>query len=267
MVLGDVLEAEGQTTAQELNSKANAKVAAFIRTDVSKYKDNVALFKLAEKEFGGVDIAFLNAGIGQGDPLFSPFDDEADERIMDINATSIIKGTKVALIHMAKRGGGTIVNTSSFYGIYPEAFTNSYVASKHAVIGWTRSLYMLQKVCNVRVNAVCPYYAETDIIKFSPERIEQFPQVKLISKLPRVSVDVVVKAVLTLMGDETRNAQVLLALPGDVIRPHTFNDSLPEAETPEALQGIKEYEQAYPEFLKARLAEAIETYDKEYGSD
>ncbi|KAI7882020.1 NAD(P)-binding protein [Lichtheimia hyalospora FSU 10163] len=267
VVLGDVLEAEGQATAQELNTKANAKVAAFIRTDVTKYKDNVALFMLAEKEFGGVDIAFLNAGVSQAEPLFSPMDDEADERIMDINTTAVMKGTKVALIHMAKRGGGTIVNTASFYGIYPDAFVSSYVASKHAVIGYTRSLYMLPKVCNVRVNAVCPYYAETDIIKFPKEKAEQFPQLKLISKIPRVSVDTVIKAVLTLMGDETRNAQVLFALPGDVIRPHIFPESLPEADTPEARQATKEYEEAYPEFLKARLAEAIKTYDQQYGSD
>ncbi|CDH52607.1 short-chain dehydrogenase reductase sdr [Lichtheimia corymbifera JMRC:FSU:9682] len=286
VVLGDVLEAEGEATAQEFNSKANAKVAAFIRTDVTKYKDNVAMFKLAETEFGGVDIAFLNAGIGQSDPLFGPIDDDADERIMDINTTAVMKGTKVALIHMAKRGGGTIVNTASFYGVYPEAFPCSYVASKHAVVGWTRSLYMLHKACNVRVNAVCPYYAgkeskregnvidvliisalETDIIKFSPELGEQFPQLKLISKLPRVNVETVVKAVLTLMEDETRNAQVLLALPGDIIRPHQFTESLPEADTPEALQARKEYEEAYPELIKARLAASVEAYDKQYGSN
>ncbi|KAJ8663293.1 hypothetical protein O0I10_000532 [Lichtheimia ornata] len=263
VVLGDVLQAEGEATAQELNTKANAKVAAFIRTDATKYKDNAAMFKLAEKEFGGVDIAFLNAGIGQSNPLFAPFDDEADERIMDINTTAVMKGTKIALVHMAKRGGGTIVNTASFYGIYPEA----YVASKHAVVGWTRSLYMLPKVCNVRVNAVCPYYADTDIIKFSPELAEQYPQLKLISKLPRVNVDTVVKAVLTLMEDETRNAQVLFALPGDVIRPHEFTESLPEADTPEARKARKEYEEAYPEFLKAQLAASIEAYDQEYGSN
>lgn len=61
----------------------------------------------------------LNAGIGSGsNSMFTPLDDKADERIIDINATAVIKGTKVALLHMAKRGGGSIVHLASVAGFF-----------------------------------------------------------------------------------------------------------------------------------------------------
>lgn len=56
VVIGDILDKQGEETVQELNNSAGSKVAAYIHTDVTKYDDNVALFKLAEKEFGGVDV-------------------------------------------------------------------------------------------------------------------------------------------------------------------------------------------------------------------
>lgn len=56
VVIGDILDKQGEETVQELNNSAGSKVAVYIHTDVTKYDDNTALFKLAEKEFGGVDV-------------------------------------------------------------------------------------------------------------------------------------------------------------------------------------------------------------------
>lgn len=109
----------------------------YLHVDVTKYDANIALFRLAEKEFGGVDIAFLNAGIGSNaNAMFLPLDgkciffhptlhgltkhdfvDETDDRMLSVNTMGVIKGTKVAMLHMAKRGGGVIINTASMAGM------------------------------------------------------------------------------------------------------------------------------------------------------
>lgn len=84
---------------------------------------------------------------------------------------------------------------------------SSYVATKHGVIGYTRSFKTLPQVCNVRVNAVCPYYCDTDIIAMTKEIPEDLlpPMGTLINKLPRVTLQTVVAAVLKLIQNESLN--------------------------------------------------------------
>ncbi|KAG2220724.1 hypothetical protein INT45_007336 [Circinella minor] len=159
VVIGDVLDEAGQETVNELNNQAggSVKAAVYIHTDVSLYKDAIALFKLAESEFGGVDLAFLNAGvINKPDYIFTPLDDEAEKLLPDVNISGVVKCTRVALLAMAKRGGGVITITASTAGFVGPFAQSIYNATKHAVVGWTRSLGMLKDICNVRVNAVCP---------------------------------------------------------------------------------------------------------------
>ncbi|ORZ01140.1 hypothetical protein BCR43DRAFT_486444 [Syncephalastrum racemosum] len=263
VVIGDVLDEEGEATAEELNKQSGSKVASFLRTDVTTYKDLVALFELAEKEFGGVDIAFLNAGIsGVGSDPFSPLDDEMDELIVNVNLMGVIKGTKVAIRHMAKRGGGTIVNTASFYGFCTTDSVSSYAATKHAVIGYTRSFKTLPQVCNVRVNAVCPYYCDTDIIGMTKEIPEdQLPPMgTLVKKLPRVTLQTVVAAVLRLIQDKSLNAQALLALPGDAIQAVGLPLELDVEKAPEVIQAYKDYERTIVPYHRTQLQDALHAH-------
>ncbi|KAI7881594.1 NAD(P)-binding protein, partial [Lichtheimia hyalospora FSU 10163] len=166
VVIGDVLDKEGLQTVQELNKSRNEKVAAFAHTDVTVYKDVIALFRFAESVFGGVDIAFLNAGkINDADNLFLPLDDDKEAELPNTNFLGIVKSTKVAVLHLAKRGGGVIVNmasTAGFQSCMQRRQQAHYFATKHAVVGWTRSVgSMLKEICNVRVNAVCPSWVGT----------------------------------------------------------------------------------------------------------
>ncbi|KAI7881908.1 NAD(P)-binding protein [Lichtheimia hyalospora FSU 10163] len=172
VVIGDLLDKEGQAVVDAFNKEANKTVAAYKHTDVTKYKDLLGLFELAENMFGGVDIAILNAGTTQGfNMLMEPMDvvaninsiqDDADMFIHQVNVGGVTKGNKVALKFMHKRGGGTIINTASMAGISAMSGLDNYVATKHAVVGWTRSLAYLNNACNVRVNAICPYWVVVD---------------------------------------------------------------------------------------------------------
>ncbi|KAI8097968.1 uncharacterized protein B0P05DRAFT_98294 [Gilbertella persicaria] len=263
VVIGDLNQELGQSVIDTYNKEAGAQVAAFMRVDVTKYSDNKALFQLAEQAFGGVDIAFLNAGIGEGaNSMFGPLDDEKDERIFDVNTISIIKGTKVALLHMAKRGGGVIVNTASVAGFYSSPFISSYAASKFAVVGYTRSFALMPQICNVRVNAICPYWVETPLLIniTDEEKHKDEPSfVNIIKHSPKTPIHTVVEAFLTLIIDETRNTQTLLALPTGVQvmdPPAALDGTHNEA----SLNAIMQFKSVALDQAKANLAAAMKAY-------
>ncbi|KAI8374161.1 uncharacterized protein BYT42DRAFT_606148 [Radiomyces spectabilis] len=144
VVIGDVIDTIGETTTETINTRYGNhgnKIAIYQHADVTKYRDLIQLFEVAENEFGSVDIAIMNAGTNQNyDTLFAPLDDKLEMAIYEVNVGGVIKGNKVALLHMAKYGGGVIVNTASVAGLAPTIYLNAYAASKHAVVGWTRSL-------------------------------------------------------------------------------------------------------------------------------
>ncbi|CEP19296.1 hypothetical protein [Parasitella parasitica] len=261
VVIGDILVAEGEQLVADYNANAGSKVAAFIRTDVTKYSDNQALFKLADAEFGGVDYALLNAGIGSNaNSMFTEMDDELEERMIDINTTAVIKGTKVALLHMAKRGGGSIVHLASVAGFFSSPSLASYNASKHGVIGYTRSFQLMPRICNVRVNAICPYWVETDLISSVKQTgKEDDPYYNIIKNSPRTKVKTVVDGFLTLILDEARNTQTLMALPEglEIMEPLVPLASFGNEKT---AQLQEEYLKNAVQTAKAQLAAAMERY-------
>ncbi|KAI8143581.1 hypothetical protein BJV82DRAFT_668624 [Fennellomyces sp. T-0311] len=261
VVIGDVLDNEGLETMNELND-ISTKSTAYIHTDVTVYRDVIGLFQLAESKFGGVDIAFLNAGvINKPDYFFMPLEDDVEKALPDINITGVVKCTRVAVLHMAKRGGGVIVNTASTAGFFGPFAQALYTATKHAVVGWTRSLGMLKNICNVRVNAVCPHWVETDMRKLiTKEGMIEDPYPDFISQSPTVKIDTVVSGVLTLMADQSRNTQTLMTLPPDVIRVEEPMLNFPETTNAEYERVTKQYNADATIYYKSLLGQAMERY-------
>ncbi|KAI9268991.1 hypothetical protein BDA99DRAFT_603183 [Phascolomyces articulosus] len=215
VVIGDVLDTEGQKTIQDLNSMTGKENAVYLHTDVTKYADLIALFELGQEQFGGVDFAFLNAGISvPNDIMLDDLDDEKDERLMKINTMGIIKGSKVAVRYISKRGGGAIVNTASTLGLDCTNYSSIYNASKHAVVGWSKSYTQLPNAANIRMNALCPHGTNTELLwKDFNEYHQGFHKTSGLM----VDINTIVKAVLLLLEDEQYNGIALKALPGDAI--------------------------------------------------
>ncbi|KAI9312828.1 hypothetical protein BX666DRAFT_2030709 [Dichotomocladium elegans] len=262
VMIGDVMDKDGEETVKELNALAGTRVAAYRHTDVSVYKDNVALFRAAEEEFGG--IAHLNAGIVKGgDNIFMSLDDEADARVVNVNMMGVIKGTKVALLHLAKRGGGVIIITSSVTGFYTDLGPYAYNASKHGVIGWLKSFQMMPAICNVRVNAICPHGVRTSIDPDFPEEMRDV-MAEITDFIELTSIDTVVRAVTGLIEDETANCKAMLVLPGDVVREQEPLPPLPEIYKNEAFVDFLVTKMAPAKIAhsKKELAAALEAYDK-----
>ncbi|OBZ85389.1 15-hydroxyprostaglandin dehydrogenase [NAD(+)] [Choanephora cucurbitarum] len=263
VIIGDIQQDKGKKIVDEYNQKAGKKVASFLHTNVTKYDDNIALFQLAERDFGGVDIAFLNAGIADSsDFKFACLEDQEESSLLNVNLMGVIRGTKVALMHMAKRGGGTIVHTASIAGIYPFLMSPLYATSKHAVVGYTRSLALMPQICNVRVNAICPFWVETDLLSpFISEQAESLPHYKYLKTVPKVTLQSVVEAFFTLITDQSRVSQTLLILPTglQVIDAPVMPENSHPKEAREA------YIEALPKWIamaKVEFEEAQKNYDK-----
>ncbi|CDH49804.1 15-hydroxyprostaglandin dehydrogenase [Lichtheimia corymbifera JMRC:FSU:9682] len=251
VVIGDLLDQEGQAAVDAFNKSAKKTVAAYKHTDVTKYKDLLGLFELAENTFGGVDIAILNAGTTKGFNIFTePMDDEADMFIHQVNVGGVTKGNKVALKFMQKRGGGTIINTASMAGIGAMSGLDNYVATKHAVVGWTRSLAYLNTACNVRVNAICPYWVDTELIR--SDGISN-PFGEFINKCPKTPMSVVVDAALQCIDDTELAGTTLLCLPDgvhqeDAASPH------PSILNEEMIQALPEVEKYLAQTVRQAIA-------------
>jgi NAD(P)-dependent dehydrogenase (short-subunit alcohol dehydrogenase family) len=176
-----VVIADVDTTAGEKLAAALGDNAVFRRTDVSKADDLKALVDLAVETFGGLHIMFNNAGIsGAQYPRFLD-DDLADfQRVIGINLFGVMCGSRYAGLHMAKNGGGVIINNASIAGILPGHALMSYRATKAAIIQFSKSIAIDLAEYGIRVNCLAPGHIRTSLTAFSTPGMtaEQVEKVK-----------------------------------------------------------------------------------------
>jgi NAD(P)-dependent dehydrogenase (short-subunit alcohol dehydrogenase family) len=138
--------------------------------DVTRPASVRAMAKIAERQFGHIDILVNNAGMATSAPVKSL--DLADwSRVLEVNATGTLLCTQAFLPGMLQRGWGRIINVASVAGKVGDRYIAAYAASKHAVLGLTRSLALEVAEHGVTANAVCPGYVETPMTDDSVVRI------------------------------------------------------------------------------------------------
>jgi NAD(P)-dependent dehydrogenase (short-subunit alcohol dehydrogenase family) len=148
------------TVAQHLG----AAQALAVTADVTDAESVTAAFAAARARFGPVDILINNAGQAAS-AKFTDTDAKLWNRILGVNLTGTYLCAREAVGDMLKGGFGRIVNIASIAGLRGAPYLSAYVTSKHAVIGLTRSLALEYATRNITVNAVCPGYVDTDIVK------------------------------------------------------------------------------------------------------
>jgi meso-butanediol dehydrogenase/(S,S)-butanediol dehydrogenase/diacetyl reductase len=189
VAVADIDYPNAQKVTEEIEALGRQAIA--IKVDVTKWDQVLAMTKQTIKELGQIDILVNNAGV-VGVALVEELEEEAWDRVMDVNAKGTFLCCKAVIPHMKRRGSGKIINVASIAGKNGYATLAHYCASKFAVVGFTNALAKEVAGDNVTVNAICPGNVRTDMWDYLAdawkqpgESAEEYWQRYLDTKIPQ----------------------------------------------------------------------------------
>jgi NAD(P)-dependent dehydrogenase (short-subunit alcohol dehydrogenase family) len=158
--VADVTDEAGERTASE------CREAFFQHVDVTDADSVAAMYEATARRYGGIDVLYNNAGISpEDDASILETEDEAWQRVQDVNLKGVYLCCKYGIPHLLERDGGSVINVASFVAILGAATSQiSYTASKGGVLSLSRELAVQFARQGVRVNALCPGPVETPLL-------------------------------------------------------------------------------------------------------
>ncbi|XAZ21416.1 SDR family oxidoreductase [Sinorhizobium sp. B11] len=201
VALADVNESAVRVAADSLTSSGHRAIA--IQCDVADMEQVAAMVEKTVAEFGRLDAAFNNAGVQSPVAETADADPKDYDFVMGVNLRGVWNCMKYELLQMRKQGSGAIVNNSSLGGLVGIAERGIYHASKHGVVGLTKSAGLEYAAKGIRINAICPGIIETPMVtgmlETQPEAMDALMQVVPMNRLG--GAEEIADAVLWLCSD------------------------------------------------------------------
>ncbi len=167
VVVNDLKIEVAQKVADEIIKSGG--VAMAVAGNVGKPEDVKAAVDAAVSKFGGLHLAFNNAGIAGPLGPIADIDIEGYKNLMDVNLHSVFYGMHYEIPEMLKVGGGAIVNTSSILGVVGDPNAVPYVTAKHGITGMTKAAALGYAAQGIRINSVHPGYIDTPLLGALPK--------------------------------------------------------------------------------------------------
>lgn len=185
LVLADIDTAGCERTLALMRAARADARGEIIRADAGQYADHEATVNAALDAYGGLDIAVNNAGIGGEAKITGEMSPEGWRRVIDVNLNGVFYAMHAQLPALLARGGGSIVNIASILGQVGWRTAAAYVASKHGVVGLTRTAALEYAERGIRVNAVGPGFVETPILGEDRDALQHLASLHPVKRLGR----------------------------------------------------------------------------------